>query len=730
MADEEQFRIVVKQAENFPRAHHHIGGNAALMADRIATMFPSTDVHLVGPIGPRAQALLHPSVKRTNSTRIDELHIIMEYRQGEILGDWVAPSSSRFITSHDHYSGSTIVMEMFFKATNQFKPELVIITGIHLLEFQKKEIRLEKLRMIKRNLMQMNPKIPVHLQLGSLGDAQYLLEIVNKVLPYVDSLGLNEQELSFLSHVTNGPHMEAYPVQAGTVHVHKVSIGTDWTNSAAGLAAGARIAGRMSCNLNQQANIETDLLEIRMAPTITLDRTLNKVYHFDPHNPMASWMREDMLFIFTPVLVCRFPTKTMYRSALETFSGRIPVSAARRLIRKFRNENQSLLDEACTFQDVAGVLANPVTKLPYPEAEVKHHLEKTSRELLNETRKQKFMNKRKSNEILFDHIPIEEQIILLFPGQGAQFVGMGKALMDCQQAKEIFERASEILGYDIYRVCVEGPSSKLEQTLYCQPAIFVSSVAAFEKLRKYEKEVVPEVTLKDFDDKVTHVAGFSVGEYAAMYAAGMISFEDAVKIVDVRAKAMQKCNDLTRAGMMTVTVNAKSRLEDALHDAINAVRSTNEIGIAQVANYLYCGVRVIGGSELCLQYLEENQKLYDITVMKRLPVSGAFHTTLMASATEELKQALIGVKINPPKCNIYSNYTGALFPAKNMEIRKAIIEQISNPVKWEQIQQILFRKHQDYKFPRFIEVGPGKQLGAMLFKTSKKAYKTYEHFSC
>ncbi|KAJ1354317.1 hypothetical protein KIN20_011211 [Parelaphostrongylus tenuis] len=325
MSSEATFETVVRQVEAaIPRAQYHIGGNAALMAERIASGFPSTEVYLVGPIGPRSQALLNPSVRRTNATRIvkDEVHVILEYKQGETLGDWIAPSSSRFITSHDHFSGSTLVMEMFFKAIAQFKPDLTIISGIHTLESQNKEMRLEKLRMIRRNLLQISSKVPIHLEMGSLADATFMFDILHRIIPHVDSLGINEQELAFLSHVAGGPHMEEYPVQAGTVHAHKdpfsmltyqmvVSSGNDWSNLASGLAASSRLAGRMACNLVNQGRMETDMLEVRIAPSFILDKKLGKVYNFHAHNPIASWMRDQVLFIFTPVLVCKFPMKTV-----------------------------------------------------------------------------------------------------------------------------------------------------------------------------------------------------------------------------------------------------------------------------------------------------------------------------------------------------------------------------------------------------------------------------------
>ncbi|VDN19325.1 unnamed protein product [Gongylonema pulchrum] len=245
--------------------------------------------------------------------------------------------------------------------------------------------------------------------------------------------------------------------------------------------------------------------------------------------------------------------------------------------------------------------------------------------------------------ITFNHIPIEEQVVVLFPGQGAQHVGMGK---------KINKKPQEI----------GGPKSKLDQTIYCQPAMFVSSLAAWEKA-KLEEETL--------DSRVTDVAGFSVGEFAAFVLAGILSFKD-------------------------------------------------------VANYLFCGVKVVGASETCMQFLESTQEKYSFQVVKRLAVSGAFHTALMKDAVDIMKEALKDVTIQlPPRVNIYSNYTGKLHTYKDKQIREAIIKQICSPVKWEQIQQLLHSKHQNYKFPRFMEVGPGKQLGAMLLRISKKAYKNY-----
>uniref|UniRef100_A0A8R1IN38 [acyl-carrier-protein] S-malonyltransferase n=1 Tax=Caenorhabditis japonica TaxID=281687 RepID=A0A8R1IN38_CAEJA len=190
---------------------------------------------------------------------------------------------------------------------------------------------------------------------------------------------------------------------------------------------------------------------------------------------------------------------------------------------------------------------------------------------------------------------------------------------------------------------------------------------------------------------------------------------------------MSECAKLVNSGMVTVRVKAASKLDKAMADARKAAIEKRELDICEVANYLYCGVRVIGGSETCLQFLEKNQEKYNIQVLKRLAVSAAFHTRQMESA---VAKAFTNVEMQRAVCNVYSNYTGQVLPTKRSDIRGAVAKQVNSPVKWEQIQQVLFRKHQDEKFPRFYEVGPGRQLGAMLLQTSKKAHKSYTHFSC
>ncbi|EGT52776.1 hypothetical protein CAEBREN_25192 [Caenorhabditis brenneri] len=394
-----------------------------------------------------------------------------------------------------------------------------------------------------------------------------------------------------------------------------------------------------------------------------------------------------------------------------------------RWVRRKTSSGSEILDEGSTFSDVHNVILNPTTRLPYPEKQLRDHLEKTSSEIVKERNMMRYGTKKKnvSGIIDFSHLPIEEHVVLLFPGQGAQFVGMGKKVIEIPAAKQVFDEASEILGYDILKVCLDGPKQKLEQTQYCQPAVVTSSVAAFEALKSSDPSI---------EENLTDVAGFSVGEYTALVAGEVLTFSDAIRIVKTRAEAMSECAKLVKSGMVTVRVNGASKLDKAMTDARKKAIEKREMDICDVANYLYCGVRVIGGSETCLTFLENNQKEYNIQVGKRLSVSAAFHTRQMENAVEKIAQAFKNVEMHRPICNIYSNFTGKVMSAKKADMRGAVAKQVNSPVRWEQIQQLLFRKHQNEIFPRFFEVGPGRQLGAMLLQTSKKAHKCYTHFSC
>jgi [acyl-carrier-protein] S-malonyltransferase len=396
-----------------------------------------------------------------------------------------------------------------------------------------------------------------------------------------------------------------------------------------------------------------------------------------------------------------------------------PLRLSKRFVRR-RAPPVEWLKDATTYADTHTTMYDPHSGTPYQEQDVHEIMEEKQK---SQTFVSRDRFKRKTITTLnFDHIPIEDRVVVLFPGQGSQVVGMGEKLMDNPQSVELFERANSVLGYNLLEVCRKGPKTKLDQTIYCQPAVFVASLAALNKLRSEQP---------DIDERITNVAGFSVGEFSALVLAEVLSFEDALKIVQKRAEAMHECCQQVSSGMVTVRVTAASQLDLAMAEAKELAVSTGEYPpICEVANYLFCGVKVIGASNTCMEFLESNADRFKFQVVKRLQVSGAFHTSLMTPAADVLAKALNEVRLGDARMNIYSNYTGKIYSRKTKIIRENIVKQVDNPVKWEQTMQLLYRLHQDYHFPSFFEVGPGRQLGATLLQVSKKAYKHYVNFPC
>ncbi|XP_023340412.1 malonyl-CoA-acyl carrier protein transacylase, mitochondrial [Eurytemora carolleeae] len=223
-----------------------------------------------------------------------------------------------------------------------------------------------------------------------------------------------------------------------------------------------------------------------------------------------------------------------------------------------------------------------------------------------------------------------------------QFVGMGQKLLDVPSVKELYNDASQILGYDLLELCLRGPKSTLDETVYCQPATVVSSLAAVELLYQQQETAVSNCMA---------VAGFSVGEITALIFTGAISFPEGINLVKIRAEAMQASSQLTRSGMMSVFIGADNKLPLGLQVAEEWCRREHNITnpVCRVANHLYTGAKVVAGNEEGLQFLEQNRDDFQIRKTKRLPVSGAFHTPLMQPAVEPFTEALKFTKISNPR---------------------------------------------------------------------------------
>merc|ERR1719183_88300 len=292
-----------------------------------------------------------------------------------------------------------------------------------------------------------------------------------------------------------------------------------------------------------------------------------------------------------------------------------------------------------------------------------------------------------------------------FPGQGAQYVGMGAELVkDVPKAKEMFEQASEVLGYDLLKLCLEGPKEKLDSTVISQPAIYVASLAAVEKLRM---EAGQEAI-----DKATVAAGLSLGEYTALSFAGAISFEDGLKIVKVRGEAMQRASDGCESGMVSV-IGLDSDTVQKLCDKA-AELSGEKI---QIANYLCAGNYAVSGAKsACAKVAEIAKPDFKARMTVPLAVAGAFHTEYMSPAVETLKGVLAKTTFNTPRIPVISNVDAK--PHSDPETIKSILAtQVTSPVMWEESMQQLLGKGLEESF----ELGPGKVVAGIFKRIDRKA---------
>jgi [acyl-carrier-protein] S-malonyltransferase len=289
----------------------------------------------------------------------------------------------------------------------------------------------------------------------------------------------------------------------------------------------------------------------------------------------------------------------------------------------------------------------------------------------------------------------------LFPGQGAQVVGMAGAL--CQSlpaAKTLFDRAATILGYDLLAVCVNGPADRLNATDVSQPAIFVASLAALEQLKASEPDALPEVA---------GTAGLSLGEYTALAHAGALTFEDGLRVVQTRGRAMQAAAEATPSGMVSVLGLETADIEVLLAEA----RSEDTL---EIANYLCPGNTVLSGTLAAIERIEQLAVAKGGIRTVRLAVAGAFHTDLMKPADTRLGQALAETHFSSPAVPVWSN-VDATPHTEPGEIRSLLVRQVVSPVRWEETMRGMLSAGVE----RFYEIGPGRVLAGLLKRVNRKA---------
>lgn len=277
---------------------------------------------------------------------------------------------------------------------------------------------------------------------------------------------------------------------------------------------------------------------------------------------------------------------------------------------------------------------------------------------------------------------------------------MGRELVESlPAARRLYDQASEILGYDLARLCAEGPAEDLDSTVYSQPALFVTSLAALESLREQSPEVVLSCEA---------AAGLSLGEYTALVFAGVLDFEAGLRLVQQRGAAMQDAADASPSGMVSILGMEKVEVE-------RVVQQSRGGEVLEIANLLCPGNIVISGSNNACERAAQLAEREGAMRAMPLAVAGAFHTQIMQPAVERLKAALEQVSLRPPLIPVVSN-VDALPHDDPEEIRSLLVRQLVSPVRWEDCMRYLLAQG----FDQFYEIGPGRVLRGLLRRIDRE----------
>lgn len=294
----------------------------------------------------------------------------------------------------------------------------------------------------------------------------------------------------------------------------------------------------------------------------------------------------------------------------------------------------------------------------------------------------------------------------LFPGQGAQAVGMGKEAQAVPAAAELYNKANDILGFDLLDVCINGPKEKLDSTVISQPAIYVTSLAAVELLRARDggQQII---------DSVDVTCGLSLGEYTALAFAGAFSFEDGLKLVKLRGEAMQEAADAAKGAMISIIGLDSEKVQQLCDSANQEVDAADKV---QIANYLCPGNYAVSGGLKGVEAVEAKAKSFKARMTVRLAVAGAFHTSFMDPAVSRLEAALAATQIRTPRIPVISN-VDAQPHADSETIKKILARQVTSPVQWETTVKTLLTKG----LKKSYELGPGKVIAGIVKRMDKSA---------
>ncbi|KAG8012304.1 ADP-dependent glucokinase [Nibea albiflora] len=352
-SDKEVFQRIARSAAEYPGAkarltsstHLYVGGNAALIGQKLAT-YPDLMVLLCGPVGPKLHEMLDEQivVPPESLQETDEFHLILEYKAGEQWGSTQAPQANRFIFSHDVSNGEMSSLETFVASLDDFHPDLVVLSGLHMMEGQGREVWEERLKEAVSAISDIRKDIPIHLELASMTDKDYMNSIMQEVMPIVSSIGLNEQELLFLTQAGEGPHANlaawkgipdvgrvsdillwileqhgrsdpSSEADLTRIHFHTlayhilVTVDGYWANQAAAVMAGARVASSQACGLQS-----VDVSKVELKAPLEFHSSHGEPREelsLDPAQPVTVWRRGNVTFYMTPVLVCKQPLRTV-----------------------------------------------------------------------------------------------------------------------------------------------------------------------------------------------------------------------------------------------------------------------------------------------------------------------------------------------------------------------------------------------------------------------------------
>ena len=291
----------------------------------------------------------------------------------------------------------------------------------------------------------------------------------------------------------------------------------------------------------------------------------------------------------------------------------------------------------------------------------------------------------------------------MFPGQGAQYIGMaGRLCEELPAAKSLFDSASDILGYNLLAKCVEGPESELNSTVVAQPAIFVSSMAALEMLKVQDPAAI---------DRCTVAMGLSLGEYSALCFAGAFSFTDGVRLTKSRGKSMQNASDSQRSGMVAIT-----GLD--VNDVLSVCEYVEEKTGCHVviSNFLMEGNYVVSGTMEACDHVLDIALSMGARSATQLPVAGGFHTHFMQTATVQLAAVLDDVEIRTPRIPVISNVDATPHTSPT-DIRSSLVKQVTYPVQWEMTMKNMLLSPE---FESCYEIGPGNVCKAIVKRFRKR----------